>query len=141
MTNFDRIVSIASWLIIPALLFSIVGLWISPPTGAGPVAQAIGILGSQVFYTIVYGTEGAVLTWAKLTGRMKWRKAALLAIFLTGLFTFGLTITIIGFSVSMLDNMALFVFAGVCYVYWKVKTEYVSPEKYKAMQERDSQQV
>ena len=125
----DRIVSIISWLIVVSLVWSIVGLWITPPLGEGPFAQLFGVVGAQIFYTVVYGVEACRLTWAKISGRMALRKAMLMVIFLTGVFTFGLTITIIGFSFEMLDNMVMFAFSGVCYLYWKIKTEYMTPEE------------
>lgn len=131
ITYWDKIVATASWLIVLFLMWSAVGLWISPPTGAGPVAQALGVFGAQLFYTVLYGAEAALLTWAKLTGRMALRKATLLAVFFTGAFTFGLTISIVGFSVQMLDNMALFALAGICWLYWKFKTEYMTSEEAK----------
>jgi len=124
----DRVVAIASWLIVVALLWSAVAIWINP-LGAGPVTQLVGVFGAQLFYTTVYAVEAIVLAWAKLSGRMRIRKIALLAIFFTGVFTFGLTISIIGFSVAMLDNMALFILAGACWLYWKIKTEYMSRQE------------
>ena len=139
MTKLDRVVSVASWLVVAALLVSIVFLWYTPPSGAGPVAQALGVVGAQIFYTVVYGVEAVLLTFAKLTGRMRLRKASLLAIFFTGAFTLGLTIVILGFSITMLDNMAMFGFAGLCYLYWKIKTEYVSRDDFDAIIGRDSQ--
>ena len=127
--NWDKVVPVLSWFVVVFLIWNTVGLWLMPPTGLGPVAQLAGVLGSQIFYSVLYLTEAGLLTWAKLSGRMRLRKAMLLAVFFTGVFTYFLTIAVFGFSVQMLDNMGMFLLAGICYLYWKFRTEYLTEEQ------------
>lgn len=127
----DRFFSVLSWSIVIFLLWAALGLWLYPPTGAGPVAGAVGILASQIFYSFLYAGEAATLAYAKFKHKKKLRKNTLLVIYLTGMFTFLLSFLIIGFHIKILDNFAFSMFAGVCWLYWKAKTEYINPEQFK----------
>ncbi len=124
----DRIFSTASWIIVFALLFGVGYLWVFPPTGAGPVAQLIGIQGSQIFYTVLYSAEALLLGFAKVFKKKKLRKAALLTIYLTAMFTTILTFILAGVGFSIIDNVLLAVLSFACFLYWKFKTEYLDPD-------------
>lgn len=131
--NMNKVVALISWLIVLALIYSTISLFITPPSGAGPVAQAFGVTFAKCFYASLYSIEALVLAFAKFTKRNQLRKTVLLAIYLTGFFTLSLTLAIFGPSWGMIDNLIISVAAAVCWLWWKFKTEYVTTEEAKAM--------
>lgn len=128
--RYDRIFAFTSWLIVFALLYSATAVWIVPPSGAGPVAQLLGVLGSQIFYCLLYVGESLTLAYSKLKKRARLRKNTLLVIYLTGFFTSLLTIGITGWTPALLDNLVISVAAAGCWLYWTFKTEYLTPEQF-----------
>lgn len=127
--RWDKVFVTASWIIVVALLFSAGSLWITPPTGAGPAAKLIGITGSQWFYALLYLSEALALAYSKLFKRHRMRKVVLLVIYLTGVFTFLLTLIINGVAVKLIDNLIVSFGAGFCWLYWKFRSEYISYEE------------
>ena len=127
----DRVFSTLSWTIVLFLLWAAAGLWLFPPTGAGPVAGAVGILASQIVYSVLYAGEAILLGYAKIKQKKNMRKAVLLVIYLTGMFTFLLSFSIIGFHWKIMDNFAFSALAGACWLHWKSKTEYIDQRQFK----------
>lgn len=126
----DNFFATASWLIVIALLVAVVTLFFVDPSGSGPVAQLIGITAAKWFYITVYGTEALVLGYSKVKKKKRLRKQALLAIYLTAIFTSILTLLLSGLGLGLIDNMVLVVLAAGCWLYWKFKTEYITPENF-----------
>jgi hypothetical protein len=131
-TKWDIFFATLSWIIALSLLFSMIMLWVTPPSGLGPVAKLIGILGAQIFYSGLYGTEALVLAYSKLFRKKELRKKALMAIYLTALFT-GILTFILGAPFSgFIDNAILILITGACWLWWKFKTEYIHPALYRS---------
>jgi hypothetical protein len=126
--KWDIVFSTLSWLIVVGLFFAAANIYITPPTGAGPLSQAIGIPKTQIVYFVVYAGEGIALTIAKLFKTKKIRKTVLMVIYLTGFFTSLLTLLIVGFVPQVIDNIVVAVAAAICWLYWKFKTEYIDPQ-------------
>ena len=105
-------------------------LYLDPPNGKGPVTQALGTLGAQLVYGVLYLGLGATLAYSKIKKRSKMRKNALLGIYLTGFFTFLLSIGLNGWSIKLLDNVAITVASFGCWLYWTFKTEYITNEEF-----------
>lgn len=126
----DRIFATCSWIIVVALLFGVVTLFFVDPSGNGPVAQLVGITAAKWFYILVYGTEASVLGYAKVKKKKNLRKHALVAIYLTAIFTGILTLMLGGISPNIIDNAVLFVLSGGCWLWWKFKTEYINPDEF-----------
>lgn len=122
----DRVFSTISWFIVVGLVFAAASLWLSPPTGLGPIGSWLGVSGAQYFYTVLYGVEALALAVAKLFEKKNARKHVLMVVYLTGFFTSILNLTITGFSPKLIDNLAVSAGAAVCWLYWKFKTEYIS---------------
>lgn len=133
--KWDKVVAFTSWLIVFALIWSAISLFITPPSGAGPIASAFGVTFAQWFYTVMYAGEAGFLAFAKLTGRNGMRKVVLLITYLTGFFTLILTFSIYGATFAMLDNLTISVAAAICWLWWKFKTEYITTEQAVAMQD------
>lgn len=127
----DRVFSGFSWLIVGFLLWAVVSLWLFPPTAAGPVAGSVGILTSQIFYSVLYFGEAGLLAYAKLAKKKRLRKFVLLLIYLTGVFTFLLALSVVGFHWRIVDNFAFSLLAGACWLHWKSKTEYINQNQFK----------
>lgn len=121
---FDRVFSTASWIIVLGLLVAVANLWLDAPTGLGPVAGALGVYGSQVFYTVLYGSLALSLGYAKIFKKHRMRKNTLLVIYLVGFFTTLLTVLLVGWNIKILDNLIIAITAAFCWLYWKFKTEY-----------------
>lgn len=128
--KWDKVFSTLSWLIVFALVWSIISLWLSEPSGAGPVAGAAGILGAQIFYTALYSLQALFLAWSKIFKRKKMRRNTLMVIYLTGFFTSILTLTIAGWTPKIIDNLLIASSAAFCWLYWKFKTEYIDPKEF-----------
>lgn len=129
--KWDRVFATASWIIVLALLYGAVVIWFgATPSGQGPVAKLIGITGSQVFYSSLYGLEALVLGYSKAFKKKRLRKGALMAIYITGFFTSILSIAIAGFTPNVIDNLLLALLAAGCWLYWKFKTEYINPQHF-----------
>lgn len=128
--KWDKVFSFVSWIIVFALLYAVVSLWITPPSGAGPVANAAGALGAQIFYTLLYLGEAAFLGFAKFFKKKKMRSHTLLVIYLTGFFTSLLTIGIIGWTPKLIDNIVTAAAAAFCWLYWKFKTQYIDTKQF-----------
>jgi hypothetical protein len=126
----DKIVSTASWLIVVALLYAAVGVWIQPPMGDGPVSQLFGVLGAQVFYSALYVLLSSLLAYSKFKRKNTMRKKVLLATYLTGFFTSLLTVLLVGWNIKLLDNLIIAVCAALCWLYWVFKTEYLTPQQF-----------
>lgn len=126
----DNVFSTLSWGIVFFLIWAAIGLWLFPPTGAGPVAGAVGILASQIVYSTIYSVEALVLAYAKWKRKKNLRKKVLLVIYLTGMFTFLLSLSLIGFHWKIVDNFAVSLLAGICWLHWKSKTEYIDPKQF-----------
>lgn len=124
----DRLFATVSWFVAVALIFAAANVWFAPPAGAGHIAGALGILGSQIFYSALYGLEALVLGFAKWKRRDKMRKHTLLVIYLTGFFTTLLTILLVGFTPKVIDNFAIAVAAAWCWLHLTFRTEYVDIE-------------
>lgn len=120
----------ASWFIVFALIYSAVSVMFDVPSAKGPVAQAIGILGAQIFYAALYVGEAVSLAYSKIWKRSRWRKNTLLVTYLTGFFTSVLIITIAGWNSALIDNLAISAAAAGCWLYWTFKTEYFSTEQF-----------
>jgi len=131
----DRLFRTTSWFIVFALLYSAVSVIIAKPSGAGPVASSIGIIGAQIFYFLLYTGESVSLAYSKMRKRSRWRKNTLLVIYLTGFFTSVLTIMLKGWIPELLDNLAISVAAAGCWLYWTFKTEYLTAEQFKDFSE------
>lgn len=125
----DKFFATISWIIVFALLYSIVALYITPPSGAGPIARALGTAGAQIFYTVLYAGEAGFLAFAKMTHRNELRKKVLLVTYLTGFFTSILTISILGVHPGLIDNLVISAAAAACWLYWKFRTDYVTYEE------------
>lgn len=125
--RWDRVFSTASWLIVVGLLYAAVAIFLASPSGAGPVAQLIGVHGSQIFYACLYTLEAVLLAFSKFFKKKKMRKRMLMVIYLTGFFTSILTISITGFVPKLIDNILISVVAAGCWLYWTFKTEYINP--------------
>ena len=126
----DGVFSTASWIIVIALFYGAAAVWLVPPSGSGPFAQLLGVTGAQVFYSLLYGTEAFALGYSKFFKKKNLRKNALLAIYLTGFFTSILIIIISGFVPGVIDNLILATLASGCWLYWKFKTEYLTPNQF-----------
>lgn len=124
----DKVFSTISWVIVVALIFSSISVWFAPPTGTGPIGGLLGVLGAQIFYSVLYSTEAAFLAFSKWKKRRRLRKNTLLVIYLTGFFTTTLTVLGVGWSVKFIDNFVFASCAAFCWLYWKFRTEYFDPE-------------
>lgn len=134
-SRWNKVIAFTSWLIVFALIYSTISLFITPPSGAGPVASAFGVTFAQWFYAVLYTGLASLLAYSKFKKRNELRKKVLLVIYLTGFFTLILTIAIIGPSWGMIDNLTISTAAAVCWLWWKFKTEYISEEEAVAMQD------
>lgn len=124
----DRFFSTLSWLVVLGLFVAATGIWLAPPSGAGPIAGWLGIKGAQYFYMFLYGSEAAALMIAKFFRNKRARKNVLMVVYLTGFFTSLMSILIGGFSPKIIDNLLVAIGAAACWLYWKFKTEYVDPK-------------
>lgn len=129
----DRVFKTTSWFIVAALIYSTISLWIDAPSGDGPVSSLISVLGAQIFYSLLYVGESLSLAYSKIKKRYLWRKNTLLVTYLTGFFTFLLTLGIKGWSAALLDNLAISVAAAACWLYWTFRTEYLTNEQLEAV--------
>lgn len=129
--TWDRVFAFASWMIVVFLLISAFSvMFVSLPTGTGPVAGLLGITGAKWFYFALYTIEAAVLAFSKLFKRKTLRKHTLVAIYCTGAFTSLLTLAGVGFSPKVIDNISMTVVSAGCWLYWKFKTEYIRDEDF-----------
>jgi len=128
--KWDAVFATASWVIVVALVVAVVSLLIQDPSGAGPVSRLLGVTAAKWFYIALYSAEALVLAYSKLWRRKELRKKALVAVYLTGLFTSILTLSIVGITPKIIDNVVLAVVAGGCWLYWKFKTEYIDPRAF-----------
>ena len=126
----DRVFSFVSWIIAIALIYSAVNVWMVEPSGAGPIANAAGVLGAQIFYSLLYLGEAGFLAVSKWLKRKKMRKNTLLVIYLTGFFTSILTLFIAGWTPKLIDNVLISESAAFCWLYWKFKTEYIDVKEF-----------
>ncbi len=132
-TRWDKLFATASWVLAAVLLYSAISLWVFPPTGAGPVGELLGILGAQLFYSVLYGSQALLLAYAKVKKKKKMRKYTLMFIYLTGFFTSILSVTLLGWSPKLIDNFALASLAAICWLYWTFRTEYINPTHFQKL--------
>lgn len=126
--KWDRLFSTISWFVAIALLFSASNVWFAPPTGLGPIGGTLGVLGAQIFYTVLYAGEAIILAIAKRLKMNRLRKHTLLVIYLTGFFTTLLTMLVVGWTPKFIDNLLVAGAAAWCWLHWKMRTEYVDIE-------------
>lgn len=126
--KWDLPVSIVSWLVALGLVFAASSIWFAPPTGLGPIGGLLGVLGAQIFYTVLYLGEAIILAIAKWFKMNRLRKHTLLVIYLTGFFTTLVTMLVVGWTPKFVDNLLLAGAAAWCWLYWKMRTEYVDIE-------------
>lgn len=124
----DRLFSALSWLVVIGLFVAATGIWLAPPSGAGPIAGWLGVKGAQYFYMFLYGAEAVALMIAKFFKNKRVRKHILMFIYLTGFFTTLMSILVGGFSPKIIDNFVVAVLAAACWLYWKFKTEYINQD-------------
>lgn len=131
--NWDKVFSATSWTLVVFLVYGALALWVFPPTGAGPIAGAVGILAAQIIYGTLYLIEALLLGYAKWKKKDRMRKNVLLSIYLTGFFT-----TVLGFALGgvpamispkLIGNFVLSLAAAFCWLHWTFRTEYITYEE------------
>lgn len=121
----DKVFAFISWVLVVALLFAGVQQALAVSSGLGPVASLLGVVGSKVFYCVLYFGEALALAYSKFFKKKKMRKIVLMVIYLTGFFTTALYALNIGVTIKLLDNLLISVVAAVCWLYWTFRTEYI----------------
>jgi uncharacterized membrane protein YfcA len=122
--NWDNVFSVSSWVLVVILIITAFSVFVSPALVNGPVAKLIGIYYAEWFYCFMYLSFAVLLTWAKVKKKKKMRKYVLAAIYLAGLFTGFLTLSL-GGGWAAVDNLATATLAAGCWLYWTFKTEYI----------------
>jgi hypothetical protein len=129
--RWDKVFSTCSWLLVFILLYAAVFVVLTPIGVNGPVAQLIGVAGAEIFYTVLYTAEAIILAFSKWRKKKKLRKHVLMVIYLVGLFTGFLSVSLIGFNfLAQWDNILTALIAAGCWLYWTFKTEYIHPEQF-----------
>lgn len=128
--KWDKVFSFTSWLIVAALVYSALSLIAIPPGPTGPVAQLLGVKGAQIFYVILYSSQAGLLAYSKLFKKKRLRKIALMVVYLTAIFTFFLSWSAAGITWKIIDNVVIGITSFGCFLYWKFKTEYLTPQQF-----------
>lgn len=124
----DKVFSTSSWILVGVLVYASLYVVIVPIGVNGPVAQLVGPTAAEWFYFVLYLGHALALAYSKWKKKKKMRKHVLLSIYLVGLFTGILSISIAGFNLlAQWDNLATAVIAAGCWLYWTFKTEYLDP--------------
>jgi len=103
-------------------------------TYSEPVADGFfGFLFSSpvvsVIYAVWFALMALTLLYAKWRRKKKIHKFALMSMYLTTLYTLGLTVFALGF-VNIVDDIVIGLIAAFCWMRWKFKTEYINPAEF-----------
>ena len=127
--NWDRVVAVASWVIVLILAYGAAYILLSDLNPNGPIVQLLGVTMTRVVFVTMYSTQAFLLGYAKVKKKDTMRRHALLFIYLSGFFLSILGFYINGFSIRVVSNVVLSTCAAVCWLYWKLRTDYLSHEE------------
>lgn len=126
--NWDRVVAVASWIIVLVLFYGFFYIMTHALNPASPFVKVMGVSGTRIFFSVVYGTQAGLLGYAKLFHKDRLRRHALLFIYLTGFFLAILGLILNGFTIRLVSNLVLASLAAICWLYWKFQNDYLSSE-------------
>src|SRR5689334_22184491 len=136
--NWDKVVATASWLIVVILFYGVWYIITADLNPASPFVKLFGDPGVRYVFGTLYAAQAGLLAYAKLMKKNALRKHVLLFIYLTGFFLGTLGWVLNGFTVRLVSNFVLSTCAAVCWLYWKLRTDYYSVSDGKAfMESRD----
>lgn len=123
---------LVEWLLGTIFLLGGISTATAPPltaTGAltaifgGPVALAI--------YAVWFGLLGIGLLYCKIYRKKKrLHKNILMAMYLTTIYTFTLSLAIYGLEWSLIDDVVVGVLAAICWMRWTIRTEYLTADAF-----------
>lgn len=126
----ERIISGVEYLISLVFINSGIQLFFLPDiVGNGPLF----ILGHHIaliIYALWFIFWALVLVYTKIFKKRKWHSRTLLILYLTALYTAMLTIAIVGW-VDAIDDIFVALILAACWLRWKFKTEYLSPNYFR----------
>ena len=126
-TKLDKIQSVLEYAI--AAVFIIGGfslLFAEPITSVSPILNLLGTHTAGHIYTVWFVAVGVWLMYAKLKKRRKHHRRALMAAYLTAIFTVVLEFFLLGWTWFLLDGIIMALLAGVFWLRFKIQTEYLS---------------
>lgn len=124
-----------------AIEYALAALWIygginsffaNPLTGPSAIFKLLAGQEAIYAYAILFFLTGAALLAAKLLGLKKWHRISLATMYLTCLYVLILSYLLGVLSAGSLITVLAGVAAAVCWVRWKLKTEYVDPDYFSA---------
>jgi hypothetical protein len=85
----------------------------------------------SVIYAIWFVLMALALLYSKIAKKDKLHKHALAAMYLTTVYTISLSLALFGFGgAAIIDDSVIGLTAAICWLRWKLKTEYVDIDKY-----------
>lgn len=127
--NWDRGVAAASWLIVATLAYATFFVLFGHLNPNGPIIQLIGVPATRIVISCIYAIQAGLLGWAKFFKKDTMRRHVLLFIYLTGFFFLILGIAVNGLTPRLIGNAVLSICAAICWLYWKLRTDYYTVEE------------
>jgi hypothetical protein len=135
--NWDRAVAVASWLIVFILAYGALFVMFHDLNPASPIVQFLGVPLTRVIFSVMYGVQAGLLGYAKWKKKDTMRRHTLLFIYLTGFFLSVLGYAIGGFNIRLVSNIVLSCCAAMCWLYWKLRTDYITYDELESHEEVD----
>lgn len=130
----DRIQAVVEYLVCLVFLNSAAQLFYTPSIAGKGILFMLGTHTALVVYAVWFIFWALALVYAKVKKKKKLHRNALMVLYLTTVYTAILTAAIIGVP-DAIDDMVLGVIIAACWLRWKFKTEYLSPDFFRASTE------
>lgn len=124
----NAITRVGEWLLV--VLF--VGASVSELTYAEPAVE--GVLSFlfagpvvSIIYAVWFALMAIALAYSKIRKRKRLHKHALMAMYLTTIYTIALSCAV-GAGFGIIDDVIIGLIAAACWMRWKFRTEYISPK-------------
>lgn len=138
-TRKDKVYSFFEYLLVIIFILGAVSLIGAPPLAAEGIVKLM--LGGKIaiyFYITWFAILSILLFTAKVFNRKVMHKNTLMLMYLTTIYTAIIATYISGFSlIGIVDDIIIGLVAGVCWLRWKFRTEYIDPTDF----HRDIQKI
>lgn len=128
----DKIYSIVEYLLAGLWLYGgINSFFANPLDGPAPIYDLLASQEAIYVYAVLFFLNGLLLLYAKIFKRKKTHLVALTGMYLTCIYVLILSYLLGVLSGGSLLTVTAGVAAAVCWMRWKFKTEYLSPEQFR----------
>lgn len=104
-----------------------------------PLSGALGLIFSSRYSLVAFGimffTSGLIVLYGILCKKKVWVGRGLATIYLLSFFSFLLELAAFASTSYWLDNLIISAVAGICWLWWKVKTQYLSMRDIRRMRQ------